>query len=621
MRLTRRGAAVALALLSPFAAITAQGAPVLDSAAADAFIKQYMAGLRGSDAVPRAAFVLVHGASITLAKGFGKTAANTPVDPARTLFRAASNSKLITATAVMQLAEQGRWKLDDDINRYLPPAARIDATFAAPVTLHQLLTHTSGFEDRFAGGLALQGKGLSLAEYFARNRPRRAMPAGVEVSYSNTGIALAGYLVERASGEPFAQYAKRHIFDPLGMSRSSFEQPVPAEWRADLAGGAPTRARDIHFNPYPAASLVTAPIDMGRFIAAHLSGGGRVLSAASVADMHATHWRAQPSAPGVAYGFFEGMLNGHRALFHTGDSGDHSVVLLLPDDAVGFYFVYTGTDEQASVREHLTRAFVDRFFPAPAGVAPAPALAAGESLEELAGTFRGARYSRSNYEKVKAMFNQVRVRPDGPGALAVQPPGDGAPVHLVRVAPLTFRGDSGEMVAFRRGADGRIAGFTLGGSIWDPSSWDRVGALENGTLHFRLALIAILIVAARGLVWPVVALIRRVSRATPRLSNPRERRWWRWSGLVAALLLLTPIIALATAFLSFTHPVVAVPRAMGVAGALLIVAMIAGLPLLPAAAIVWRDRMWTPARRVHFTLVALAMLVLAPMLAYWRLLG
>ena len=69
--------------------------------------------------------------------------------------------------------------------------------------------------------------------------------------------------------------------------------------------------------------------------------------------MHASHWRAQKDAPGVAYGFFEGELNGRPTLFHTGDSGDHSLVLLLPDEHVGLYFVFSGTDEQTVCAGHV----------------------------------------------------------------------------------------------------------------------------------------------------------------------------------------------------------------------------------------------------------------------------
>ncbi|MEO8577873.1 MAG: serine hydrolase domain-containing protein, partial [Gemmatimonadales bacterium] len=349
-------------------------APCPDSADVGKFLSQFLAGLSPAERVPRGALVVVCGDTSIFASGFGETQSGTAVDPNVTLFRAASNSKLFAATAAMQLAASGRWKLTDDVNRYLPVSARLDDGYGRQIRIADLLTHTAGFEDKFDGSLVLQNQRLSLAGFFERNRPIRVRPAGIEVSYSNIGMALAGYAVEAASGESFDLYSKRHIFEPLGMSHSTFAQPLPDGWNKDIATAPPRAGRGIVFLPYPAASLVTTPADMGRFISAHLSDGkinrgGRILPPDAVAEMHRSHWRAQRSVPGVAYGFFEGEINDRRTLFHTGDSGDHSVVFLMPDERVGLYFVYSGTDEQTGVREQFVRSFSDRYFPKKSAVA------------------------------------------------------------------------------------------------------------------------------------------------------------------------------------------------------------------------------------------------------------
>jgi hypothetical protein len=434
------------------------------------------------------------------------------------------------------------------------------------------------------------------------------------------------------------------------MARSTFTQPPPAAWTRDLAGG-PARGRyGIVFTPYPAASLVTTPADMGRFLASHLNGGtragvgsaggpdpgGRILTPATVAEMHATQWRAQPEAPGVAYGFFEGLERGHRTLFHTGDSGDHSLVFLLPDDGVGFYLVYSGSDEQAALRERFTRAFLDRYvvalsppFPGgavtswpPATTPPGSGAGSGTDQRDLAGTYRGAQYSRSNYEKLKALFLQVTVRDGGHGTLRISPPGGSAPILVRAVAPWVFHGDSGEVIAFRRGPDGRIAGFTLSGFIWDPSSWDRIGLLEDGRVHLGLMGLMLVVLLTRVMVWPVIALVRRVRRRPARLPlSAAEHRWWRWSAVASVLVLIAPVAAALTALLSFQPPVVAIPRAAGILGVLLLLAILVGLPLLPVAWLAWRRHYWTIQRRVHLTLIAVAIVTAVPLLAYWRLIG
>ena len=508
-----------------------------DSAAAHEFFVRYRKELPPNLMLNRGALVIVCGDRITFAEGFGRTAAGDSVDPARTIFRAASNSKLIAATAVMQLADRGLWALDDDVNRYLPPAARLTPLpRAGPVTLANLLTHTAGFEDKFAGGVVVPADRLTLTDFFRLHSPRRVVAPASEVSYSNIGMALAGYLVEARTGKPFARYAEREIFAPLGMTRSTFDQPPPREWTRDLAGGPPRGRYDVVFNPYPAASLVATPVDMGHFIAAHLTtnsalGTGRVLSPDAMEEMHATHWRAQPAAPGVAYGFFEGSLNGRRTLFHTGDSGDHSLVLILPDERVGLYFVFSGADEQAPARDRFARVFMNTFFPTHGTDALAPTTDAGTipepSTSALAGTYRSASYSRSNYEKIRALFAQVTIRPGERGSLLLTPPGPTSPVRLERTSRLTFRRDSGEVVAYRQAPDGRVIGFTLGGLIWDPSSWDKIPWWENGRMHLAAVAIALLALALRLLWTPVAWIVRRIRRRDALNLTPDDRRVWR----------------------------------------------------------------------------------------------
>lgn len=578
--------------------------------------------------VPRGAFVLVCGGHSAYAMGFGTTAAGASVDPARTIFRAASNSKLVAATAALQLAERGMWSLSDDVNRYLPTAAQLDAEkFQGPVTLEALLTHTAGFENKFAGGVTVPADRVTLTQFFA-NPPRRVREPGLAVSYSNGGMALVGYLVEVRSGQSFARYAAEHIFAPLGMSHSSFDQPPPSDWTSDLADGPPRGRRNVVFNPYPAASLVATPLDMGRLIAAHLNGGaldasaggGRALSPASAALMHAPHWRPQPDVPGVAYGFFEGETNGHRTLFHTGDSGDHSLVFLVPDAGVGFYLVYTGSDEQAALRERFAHDFMDRFFPEPAALAGVTLVVAPQPVMELLGVYRTAAYSRSNYEKLQALFAQVVVGLGEKGGLALSGPGAPHPIQLRPSGSLTFRSDSGEVVVFRRDTAGKVVALTVSGSIWDPGSWDRIGAIEDGRLHLMLFAGIAIVSMLRLIGWPIVGLVRRLRRQDSKPQSTFERRWWRWSAAAPSLLLLAPVAALATAFLSFSHPLRAIPHAMLVLEIGLAVATAAGIALAPAAISAWRGALLTPARRIHLTVLAGGFALLAPLLYYWRLL-
>jgi CubicO group peptidase (beta-lactamase class C family) len=137
-------------------------------------------------------------------------------------------SKLFTATAVMQLFEQGKVQLDEDVNAYLT-TFKIPATFPKPVTLHSLMTHTAGFDERGIGMAARTAKEWRpLGEYLADRMPPRVRPVGDGASYSNHGVGLEGYVVEQVSGMPFNDYIAKNIYQPLGMTPQHVRDHRPA---------------------------------------------------------------------------------------------------------------------------------------------------------------------------------------------------------------------------------------------------------------------------------------------------------------------------------------------------------------------------------------------------------
>src|SRR5262249_1443685 len=180
------------------------------------------------DALPRAAIpgavvVVVKDGKVLLEKGYGFSDIKTraPVDPARTLFRPGSISKLFTWTAVMQLVEQGKLDLDRDVNDYLD--FQIPATFPKPITMRNLMTHTAGFEEHIKGLMVDDpARLLPLRTALIDSLPKRIYPPGEVSAYSNYGASLAGYIVQRVSGEKFEEYIAHHIFGPLHMEHSTF---------------------------------------------------------------------------------------------------------------------------------------------------------------------------------------------------------------------------------------------------------------------------------------------------------------------------------------------------------------------------------------------------------------
>jgi CubicO group peptidase (beta-lactamase class C family) len=176
-----------------------------------------------------AVIAVVKDGRLLFAKGYGYSdvAKRTPVTPDGTLFRPGSISKLFTWTAVMQQLEQGRLDLDRDVNDYLD--FKIPATYSQPITLRHLMTHTPGFEESDKNLIQQDARHLEpLGRYLGSHIPRRIFPPGSTPAYSNCGAALAGYIVERASGQPFQQYVTSAF-----SSRSAWRTPPsPSPFRA-----------------------------------------------------------------------------------------------------------------------------------------------------------------------------------------------------------------------------------------------------------------------------------------------------------------------------------------------------------------------------------------------------
>ena len=177
--------------------------------------------------VPGAAVAVVRDGRVDHLAGYGcaNIERGVRVDPRTTVFHIASVSKPFVALAALQLAERGVVDLHADVNRYLR-GMQVPAGWGKPVTLHDLLTHTAGFEESVVGYAARTPADVRpLGEFLAAKLPRRGWPPGDVTAYSNYGYALAGYVVESAAHVPFADYVNNEILQPLGMTRSTFAQP------------------------------------------------------------------------------------------------------------------------------------------------------------------------------------------------------------------------------------------------------------------------------------------------------------------------------------------------------------------------------------------------------------
>jgi CubicO group peptidase (beta-lactamase class C family) len=573
---------------------------------------------------------LVKDGEILLAKGYGYADLDReiPADPQRTVFRIGSTSKLFTATAVMQLVEEGKIDLHADVNGYLE-RFQIPGTYREPITMAQLLTHTAGFDEKVLGTFAETPADIRpLGEYLAEEMPARVMPPGEVTSYSNHGMALAGYIVETVSGMPFEEYVAQEILEPLGMGRSSFAQLLPPSLAADLAVPYPQdlEAGPMLYTPIaPAGMLSTTAHDMARFLIAHLEDGeyddARILREETARLMHQRHFSNHPGIPGWAYGFTERTENGQRVLDHGGadPTGYGSMAVLLPDEHLGFFAV-TNTRFRDEVLMELPEAFLDHYYAdenlPPEDRAPLPGVEG--RIDRASGTYLSNRHARHTIGKLSLLSQPpVRVQPaeDGPGVLAVTGLGEGTS-RWVGGEPMVFqREGSEERIAFGEDDRGRITHLFARGHT--PGAFDKAAWYQNPAFHQALLGVCLLVFLTVVLGWPLVALIRRLSGQCRELA-PAVRQARELACGVSALnvvFLVLAVTLISTQPLQFGVPTGA--KALFVVP-LVTLAMTIGLPILGARA--WGESR-TALGRAQYALVTLAAAAFIWFLHTWNLLG
>ena len=203
----------------------------------DAWLDGFMPHALATGDLAGAVVAVVKDGQIVTERGFGyaDVEKKKPVDPKLTLFRPGSVSKLVTWTAVMQLVEQGKLDLDADVNKYLdftiPPRA------GKPITLRNIMQHTAGFEEQVKSIITEDPNTPGFEELLKRWTPTRVFDAGTTPAYSNYATSVAGYIVQRVSGESFYDYVDKHIFAPLDMKHSTFRQRLPKDLEPLMATG------------------------------------------------------------------------------------------------------------------------------------------------------------------------------------------------------------------------------------------------------------------------------------------------------------------------------------------------------------------------------------------------
>lgn len=528
------------------------GARALTKADIDSWLDGYMPYALRSGDIPGAVVVVVKDGAVLTARGFGfsDVASRRPVDPDRTLFRPGSISKLFTWTAVMQLVERGKLNLDTDVNAYLD--FKIPPYRGKPITLRQIMTHTAGFEETAKGIVYLDPKyNLALRDYLMRRMPARIFAPGTTPAYSNYATALAGYIIERASGQSYDDYIAAHIFAPLGMRNSTTRQPLPAILARQMATGYPHPGQAAGFEyvgPGPAGNLSASGGDMARFMIAHLNGGTGILSPATARMMHDSPLgridRASllPPLSRMQLGFFETNLNGREVIGHLGDTeAFHSALHLFMNEKAGLYVSVNGIGKEGAagtLRGALFQDFADRYFPnvAPADGRVDPRTAAHHA-QMMAGQWWTSRRLDTNFLSLLSLFGQTQVTVGPKGELTIPSlvGANGRPRQWVEIAPFLWRDRDGHDRLAARIVDGKVVRWSF--DFLSPFMvFDRVPAGMSSAWIVPALGIAVVILLLTVLHWPVAWFVRR-RYATPIRLEGHALRADRATRLILALVL------------------------------------------------------------------------------------
>ncbi len=610
-----------------------EGAGLKSKEDLEAFFDGVMAAHLQAQRIAGATVAVVKDGNLFFAKGYGHAdfAKQVPVDPEQTLFRPGSTSKLFTWTAVMQLVEQNKLDLDADVNSYLTQF-QIPATFPQPVTLRNLLTHTAGLEDGGIGYLMTKKPedSLSLEEMLKKHMPARVRPPttdfsdGMNSSYSNWGTALAGLIIANVSGMSFDEYIEKNIFLPLGMTSSTFGEPLPPELAPRMSlgykfkNGAYKAGNFEYIHQFgPAGSLTSTAIDMARFMLAHLQNGklgdARILREETAQLMHSRQLSPSPYINGTGLGFYETWINGQRWINHGGDTiYFHSNLSLLKEQNLGIFVSYnSGSVFPFSARNDLLKAFTNRYYPAQLPQVKAPA-DFKERAARFAGQYRVIRHNYTKNEKLFAMLNTISVAPTEDNTLLISSLGSPVANQWVEVAPSVFRRlDDDDMIAFTEDASGAVGGF-----VW-PFPFHPVYKLAwYDTLQWHGFIVGF------GVLCFLIAIISalrhwKADRAVaPSARN--ARRLAALTGLCHLVFLMLLVGALAAGIddliyalpvlfkVSLTFPLLAIPLTLG---------------MLYFVFRAWQDGFWTRYGRIQYTVIAMMSVAFLWSLNFMNLVG
>ena len=356
--------------------------------------------------------------SILLSEGYGYKDLDKkiPVEVEKTTFRIGSVTKNFTATAIMQLLEQGKLDLHTDVNKYLKNV-QLKAKGDQPITIHHLLTHTAGYDESFKN---MGGTPMTLEKYVSVAMPAQVREIGTESVYSNYSYAVLGKVIEDVSGMTYEEYIQTHIFERLDMKGAGFGQDSRLSKSYFWDGSKMMSAPFMTINGKSAGDIYATAPDLAKYMMAQLQSGElkeELLQTETSKMMQATHFAIDSKVAGISYGLFEDVKRKHRAVVHGGSvDGFQSLMYLIPDKGIGIFLATNGADGYL-LNDRFIKQFNEDFYPDVKLQTPSTSTTPMTQLKsELEGSYRLMRYVHQGYAKVSQLLQApipIKVIGDG----------------------------------------------------------------------------------------------------------------------------------------------------------------------------------------------------------------
>jgi CubicO group peptidase (beta-lactamase class C family) len=593
----------------------------IDPVELESFLDEFVPENMERSHVPGLVIVVVQGDKVLISKGYGYADLENaiPMTP-KTALRAGSVSKSLTATAVIQLVEQGILDLDTPVSDYITDLD-LEDEYGPASTVSQLLNHTGGYTDTLVFSHSLDYEHWEpLGDVLRADLPQRAFPPGLVSSYSDWNFSLLGYAIEKTTGTPYEEAIADMLFKPLGMESSTYTQPLPEDIYKNLAVGYGWNYEKASYEivPHdfvrmsPGVVLVTNGEDMGAYMRALLNGGSlngnRILKEETLALLLERQSASHPYSRGNTYAFTELTVADRKVLYKDGNGiGFSNRVILMPDQDLGI-FVSTNhrnlgegmwvTEAAVMATRTLTAKILEKFVPASEIEIPEvqPIADRADHIKQYVGHYQKAGISRSDFFKLEGLLDNVDVKNNSNGTLRI---GSGT---YIEVEPFVFQNVEypTSFVVFVENQNGEVEFLTYGGT----GSYQKVPWYQSKNVQIVLLGMVTLVSLSMTIVWPL----------------KRNGPWLAW---VVSLLNLGFIAGVGLLFVpSVTDLLIffkTIPVSVKVLFALPWLIGLLSLSLPVSLARMWKDGNVTWWTKTHYLLALFSAIATVCLASFWNL--